>query len=84
MIQSTASFIYAKRKGLERSNAARTSAAAEGWTEANLNFRQRRKCKRVPSGVRAVSLRFQTMVLNLLLGADPTVSCHFTVYDDLR
>ena len=27
------------------------SAAAEGLTEANLNFRQWRKCKRVPSGI---------------------------------
>ena len=44
---------------------------------------QGQKCKRVPSGVRAVSLRFQTVVLNLLLGADPTVCSHFTVYDNL-
>ena len=41
------------------------------------------RCKRVPSGVRAVSLRLQTMMLNLLLGADPTVSRHFTVYNNL-
>ena len=38
MLQSTASFIYAKRKGLEESNAARTSAAGEGWTEPILYF----------------------------------------------
>ena len=38
MIQSTASFIFAKRKGLERLNAARTSAAGDGSTEPNLYF----------------------------------------------
>ncbi len=36
--------------GLERSNATpRWGVAGEGWTEPNLYFRQRRKCKRVPS-----------------------------------
>ena len=32
---------------LEQSNAVRTSAAADGWTEANLNFRLWRKCKQI-------------------------------------
>ena len=46
-------YSYAERKGLERLNATvRWTVAADGSTEANLNFRQRRKCKRVPSGVR--------------------------------
>ena len=39
------------RKGLEQSNATRTSVARCGWTQRNLNFRLWRKCKRVPFGV---------------------------------
>ena len=42
------------------------------------------KCKRVPSGDFVAVLHFKAVMLNLLLGADPTVSSHFTVYDDLR
>ena len=39
-------------EGHEQLNATvQWTVAAEGWTEANLNFRQGRKCKRVPSGV---------------------------------
>jgi len=36
-----------RAQGLERSNAARTSAAGEGWTEPNLYFLLCRKCKQV-------------------------------------
>ena len=42
------------------------------------------KCKRVPSGVPTAQMRLQTVVLNLLLGANPTVSSYFTVYDHFR
>ena len=45
------SFWYPERKGLEKINAARMSAAGDGLTEPNLYFCQRQKCKRVPSGV---------------------------------
>jgi len=43
---------YDEKKGLEESNATvRWTVAGDGLTEPNLNFRPRRKCKRVPSGV---------------------------------
>ena len=36
--------------GFEQSNATvRRTVAGEGWTEPNIYFRQRRKCKRIPS-----------------------------------
>ena len=41
--------IFCSRQGLEQSNATvRGTVAGDGSTEPNLNFRQRRKCKRVP------------------------------------